>query len=58
MVCVFLFATETLNKPLISRARRGGAKKGEIVGSIEQSDREELVRYTDDEGEKAGKKTA
>ena len=58
MVCVFLFATETLNKPLISRARRGGAKKGEIGGSIEQSDREELVRYTDDEGEKAGKKTA
>ena len=51
MVCVFFFATETLNKPLISRARRGGKKK-----EIEQSDREELVHYTDEEGEKAVKK--
>ena len=61
MVCVFLFATETLNKPLISRARRAKKKDGsdEAPVVIEQSDREELVRYTDDEKEGTGeKKTA
>ena len=60
LVCVFLFATETLNKPLISRARRGKKKEEVESLSVEQSDREELVRYTDEEGkdETQVKKTA